>query len=51
MSELTFCEKMKMLKVMDHECWVCEENTMNGGHCYPWHTWKSVRKINMSEEF
>jgi hypothetical protein len=40
MPGLSFCEKRKMLKAMDHECWVCEQNIMNGGYCYPWHVVK-----------
>jgi len=44
MGELTFCEKRKMLKPMDYECWICEENMINGGHCYPWTQWGAEKK-------
>jgi len=45
MPGLTFCEKYKMMKPMDHECWVCEQNIMNGGYCYPWHVIKGESEV------
>ncbi len=34
--EVVFCERRKILKVADAECWNCEYNVINGGFCYPW---------------
>jgi len=45
MTGLTFCEKYKMMKPMDHECWICEQNIMNGGYCYPWHVIRSESEV------
>jgi|GEM_PF-3534279 len=33
---VVFCEKRKMMKVVDSKCWNCKYNVINGGFCYPW---------------